>query len=97
MMSEDDPAASTPTPGQISEEAVRARHLQRAADLSLALIYQDRGLTLGEAIQIVIDLRDIATRLFPGSEPTFNLLYRPRLMRAIGERFGIDEDPESDP
>lgn len=76
-----------------AEEAVRARKLQRAVDVSLALIDQSAGLTIGETIDLVLGVRRIALELFPGSGETFDLLYRPRLMRAISERFGIESLP----
>ena len=89
-----DGGADRPTASaeEIAFEAVRYRRLQRAVDVSLALIQQIHDLTLGETIEIVLHTRGIATELFPGSEATFDLLYRPRLMRAIRERFGIDAE-----
>ena len=78
----------------ITEEAIRSRRLQRTVDLCIALIEQTSGLTVGEAIEIILEARGVALVLFPGSEQTFDLLYRPRLMRAIRERFGIEEVPD---
>ena len=74
----------------IAEEAVRARKLQRSIDVSLALITHSPDLTVGASIDIVIAARRIALELFPDSGGTFDMLYRPRLMRAITERFGLD-------
>lgn len=76
----------------IAEEAVRARKLQRSIDVSLALITHSPDLTVGSSIDIVIAARRIALELFPDSGETFDMLYRPRLMRAITERFGLDEE-----
>ena len=75
----------------IAEEAVRARKLQRSIDVSLALITHSPELSVGGAIDIVIAARRIALELFPDSGETFDMLYRPRLVRAITERFGLDE------
>jgi len=75
----------------IAEEAVRARKLQRSIDVSLALITHSPDLTIGASVDIVIAARRIALELFPDSGDTFDMLYRPRLMRAISERFGLDE------
>ena len=76
----------------VAEEAVRARKLQRSVDVSLALITHSPDLTVGASIDIVIAARRIALELFPESGDTFDMLYRPRLMRAITERFGLDDD-----
>jgi hypothetical protein len=75
----------------VAEEAVRARKLQRSIDVSLALITHSPDLTVGASIDIVIAARRIALELFPESGDTFDMLYRPRLMRAIAERFGLDD------
>lgn len=91
-----DTGSGSPTAEDIAQEATRARRLQRAVDVSLAFIDQSRELTLGESIEITLELRRIALLLFPGSEQTFDLLYRPRLMRAIRERFGIEEAPDAE-
>jgi hypothetical protein len=42
----------------------------------------------GEGIDLIVSCRESAMRLFPGREETFDLLYRPRLMRILQERFG---------
>ena len=76
----------------VAEEALRARKLQRSIDVSLALITHSPDLTVGASIDIVIAARRIALDLFPDSGETFDMLYRPRLMRAIAERFGLDAD-----
>lgn len=78
------------TPEEIAHEAIRYRRLQRAVDVALAFIHQSNDLTLGDTIEIVLHARSIALELFPGSEQKFDLLYRPRLLRAINERFGIE-------
>jgi hypothetical protein len=76
----------------IEEEANRARRGQRVADVTCALLAQSPGLTLGEALQMVAAARQEVLRLFPGSGPTFDLLYRPRFLRILSERFGLAED-----
>ena len=83
----------------VAEEAIRARKLQRCIDVSLALITHSPDLTVGGSIDIVIAARRIALDLFPESGDTFDMLYRPRLMRAISERFGLDAElpPEARP
>jgi hypothetical protein len=74
---------------EIALESARYRRLQRAFDVALALIQQTPDLQIGDTIEMVLETRRIALDLFPGSDETFNLLYRPRLLRAITERFGI--------
>ena len=90
-----DGAILCPTPEEIAQEAARYRRVQRAVQVSLALIYQTEELSLGQSIEIVVAAKSIALDLFPGSGETFDLIYRPRLVRAISERFGIKEMPEA--
>jgi len=87
----------SPSPEEIADEARRYHRLQRAMAVSLAMIYQMNGLTVGQSLDIALAARSIALDLFPGSGETFDLLYRPRLMRAIRERFGIEEADEIEP
>jgi len=56
-------------------------------DFWLQLIMQ-ADLSLDEAIQVVEHVKRFASTLFPGKEDTFELIYRPRFMRAIEERYG---------
>lgn len=86
--------SAAPSAEAVADEARRNYRLQRAIQVSLALIYQSPELTIGQSLEIVIAARSIALDLFPGSGETFDMLYRPRLMRAIGERFGIQEAPD---
>jgi hypothetical protein len=88
------PEAGPPTPAEIAEEALRYRKLQRAMDIALALINQTQDLTVGGAVDIVLAAQSIALDFFPDSGDKFDLIYRPRLLRAIQERFGLDSVPE---
>ncbi len=65
------------------------RRLQVMMQLLLATIAQDRSMTVEQAAQLVADTRSIALRMFPGQESTYNLLCRPRIQRAMRERFRI--------
>jgi hypothetical protein len=76
----------------IEEEAKRARRAQLVADLTCSLLSQQRDLTLGEALQMMASARQAILQLFPGKELAFDLLYRPRFVRILVERFGIPED-----
>ena len=75
----------------VEDEAERARRAQRALDLTCALISHAPRLGLGEALLDIAQARRVVLALFPGREETFNLLYYPRLVRILVERFGISE------
>lgn len=87
-MNREDPSR---TPA-IQEEARRARRAQVMADLTCALLSQTRDLSLGEALALMADARRAVLRLFPDKEPVFDLLYRPRFLRIVVERFRLSED-----
>ncbi len=76
----------------ILEEARRARRAQLVADLTCAVLAQQHDLTLGEALQAMATARGAVLDLFPGKELAFDLLYRPRFVRILVERFRISED-----
>ena len=76
----------------IDEEARSARRVQLIADLTCSLLAQQRDLTLGEAVQMMADARRAILALFPDREFEYDLLYRPRFIRILVERFRIPED-----
>ena len=76
----------------IEEEAKRAGRAQRVADLTCALLAQTRDLSLGEALGMMAEARREILALFPDKEPFFNLIYRPRFLRIVVERFHLSED-----
>ena len=55
----------------------------------LATIAQDRSLSVDDAAQMAAHTRSAALRMFPGKEAAYNLLCRPRIQRAMRERFRI--------
>jgi hypothetical protein len=73
---------------EIKEENRKIRFLRFLVDLSIASIQQS-DLSLEEALQTVENVKRTACNLFPGKEETFELIYRPRFQRVIGERFGF--------
>lgn len=75
------------TKEEIVEESRRIRRLRFMVDFWLQLIMQ-ADLSPDEAIQVVEYVKRYACALFPGKEDTFELIYRPRFMRAIEERYG---------
>ena len=97
-MSAEVPAEETgATPGggpdPVAEETRRLRDLQRIVALaSQTIATQVR--TKGEALAVLEGTRRRALELFPGSEDTFDLIYRPRLLRLYRARFeaGTGED-----
>jgi len=76
----------------MEEEAKRARRAQRVADLTCALLAQTRDLSLSEALEMMAEARRVILALFPDKESVFNLLYRPRFLRIVVERFHLSED-----
>lgn len=76
----------------VREEASRALRASRIADLTCALLAQTPNLTPGEALDLISLARRAVLDLFPDKEPVFNLLYRPRFLRIVEERFGLRGD-----
>ena len=73
----------------LQEEERRLRMLRFVVDLNQAILMQQRDLTLREAFDILKNTRQAAWNLFPGKEDVFELIYTPRFMRIIRERFLI--------
>lgn len=73
----------------LREEEKRMRTLRFVVDLNLAVLMQQRDLTLCEAFDLLRNTRAAALNLFPGKESTFDLIYAPRFKRIIRERFVI--------
>ncbi|HKY33438.1 MAG TPA: hypothetical protein VJV23_12970 [Candidatus Polarisedimenticolia bacterium] len=76
-----------PSAEEIAEEARRLRRLRTLVDLTAATLYQS-DITPSEGVELIVSCRQAAVALFPGREETFDLLYRPRLIRILRERFG---------
>jgi len=72
---------------EIIEENRKLRFLRYLVDFSLLSIQQEE-LTLEQALKVIEDVKQAACNLFPGKEETFELIYRPRFLRVIQERFG---------
>jgi len=70
------------------EENRKIRFLRFLVDFSILSIQQN-DLSLKDALKIVEDVKRAACNLFPGKEETFELIYRPRFLRVIHERFGL--------
>ncbi len=75
------------------EENRRVRFLRHLVDFSLLEI-QESDLPYEKALELVEEVKRATSGLFPGKEETFELIYRPRFMRVIREKYGmIDEVP----
>jgi hypothetical protein len=71
---------------EIAEENRRIRRLRFVVDLWLQLLMQ-ADLSHDEALEAVEHVKRFACSLFPGKEGVFELIYRPRFMRIIQERY----------
>lgn len=72
----------------LREENRHIRYLRFLVDLALNEIWAGR-FTQAQAREVVENLRSQALKLFPGKETAFDLIYRPRLQRAITETFKL--------
>ena len=71
----------TATPEEVYMESLRARRLQRAVDVSVALLRQ--GVIAPANVPTVLHtLRGLAEELCPGTREAFDLIYAPRVWRA---------------
>lgn len=91
-----DPTKPDPTQaenGQIAnealEEARKIRRLQWMIGMVMSAIGQDRNLTVEQASELVANVRHAALAMFPGKELAFDLLYKPRLQRAMRDRYRL--------
>ena len=80
----------------VKEENRKVRFLCFLVDFTLLSIQQD-DLSREQALQRVEDARQVACRLFPEKGETFDLIYRPRFLRVIEERFGSADLPIPSP
>ena len=71
------------------QEQRNLKRLQVMMQFLLAAIAQDRTMTVEDAAQMVAQTRSAAMRMFPGKETAFDLLCRPRIQRAMRQRFQI--------
>jgi hypothetical protein len=72
----------------IREENRKLRYLRFMVDLALMEI-RAGSFSLSQASQVVDNIRSQALMLFPGKETAFDIIYRPRLQRAITETFQL--------
>src|SRR5262249_13591714 len=75
-------------PGAQDHERRRLRRLQMMVGTVLTVLRQDADLTPATARAMIANCRNAALTMFPGKEMAFDLIYQPRLERALQERFG---------
>jgi hypothetical protein len=69
------------------EELRKLRRLQIMVAMVLSVLRQDQDLTVEAAHEMIANCRNAALAMFPGKELAFDLIYQPRLERALKERF----------
>lgn len=72
----------------LENEEKRIRRLRFLVNLSQGVLMQ-ADLTLSEAFDILRSTRQAALALFPDKGDVYDLVYKPRFMRIIRERFVI--------
>ena len=70
------------------EEEKKVRQLQRVADFACCVL-QQQAMSLEEAQGLIGGVKNMALRLFPDKEQTFDLIYGARFRRILMERFPI--------
>jgi hypothetical protein len=58
-------------------------------NMVLSVLGQDRDLTREEASQMIVNCKAAALAMFSEKELAFDLIYVPRLRRAMNERFRV--------
>lgn len=69
------------------DELRRIRRLQTMISMIVQVIYEDPNLTIEEASEMTANAKRAALNMFPEKELAYDLLMRPRLQRALRERF----------
>ena len=85
----ENPPAEGSTDKERDAELRKLRRLQIMVAMVLSVLRQDRDLTLEAAQEMMANCRNAALAMFPGKDLAFDLIYQPRLERALKERFGM--------
>lgn len=72
------------------DEQKRLRRLRLVVDLTASLLSQEPALTPEKGLAMIERAEHAIEGLFPGSNPQFDLLVRPRFLRILEERFPPD-------
>jgi hypothetical protein len=70
---------------ELQEEQQRLDRVRRVADVTLYLLAKT-PLTRSDALTVIDHVRNEILRLCPGKEEVFDLVLRPRFLRAVNER-----------
>jgi len=79
---------ATEAAAEAEDENKRIRRLQIMMNMVLSVLYQE-DMSLAEASELVTNAKRAALAMFPDKELAYDLIYRPRLQRALRERFRI--------
>ena len=71
---------------EIEKENHKMRYLRLIVDLTVAQLHQD-SLSILESIQLIHSTKHIVLSLFPGTEATYDLIYKSRFNRILEERL----------
>jgi len=77
---------------ELEEEEQKVRMLRRRTDFLLAVLYQDPGLNLETARDLIAEFRVRVVQLFPGDGGKFDLILLPKFDRVLRERWGAGFD-----
>jgi hypothetical protein len=72
-------------PTEIQEEQQRIDRIRRVADVTLYLLAKT-PLSRSDSLSVIEHARSEILRLCPGQEEVFDLVLRPRFLRAVNER-----------
>jgi hypothetical protein len=72
-------------PTEIQEEQQRIDRIRRVADVTLYLLAKT-PLSRSDSLSVIEHARREILRLCPGKEEVFDLVLRPRFLRAVNER-----------
>jgi hypothetical protein len=72
-------------PTEIQEEQQRIDRIRRVADVTLYLLAKT-PLSRSDSLGVIEHARSEILRLCPGKEEVFDLVLRPRFLRAVNER-----------
>ena len=70
------------------EEEKKVRQLRRLMDFTCCVLCQ-QSMSIEEAQELIRGVKNMALRLFPDKEPTFDLIYGARLRRILTEKFPV--------
>lgn len=72
------------------KETDKIRMLQLVVLMQTRIMAEKPGLSLLEGLKYIEQAKKFAVKLFPGKDSVFDLIYRPRMLRILGERGLLD-------